>query len=166
MSLAPVDPARDHVLGDPGSAAVIVAYGDFECPYSAGLARAVGVLRGRMGDRFGYVFRHFPLREIHPHAQAAAEAAEAAALEGRFWDAHDLLFAHRRELGDLPRLLAHIGLALDLGSDRLAARVEEDVMSGRDAGVTGTPTIFLNGERYSGFYDAETLHEELEFLCA
>jgi protein-disulfide isomerase len=166
MTLAPVDTARDHTLGDLRSAALIVAYGDFECPYSAGLARSVGVLRERMGDRFGYVFRHFPLREIHPHAQAAAEAAEAAALEGRFWEAHDLLFARRRELRDLPALLERAGLALDLQSDRLAARVEEDVMSGRAAGVRGTPTIFLNGERYSGFYDAETLHEELEFLCA
>jgi CRP-like cAMP-binding protein len=164
----PVDPDRDHVRGPLDAPLTLVEYGDFECPFCGRATGAVDQLRERFGDRLRYVFRHVPLTDVHPHAQLAAEAAEAAAAQGRFWEMHDRLFADQERL--LPsHLLEHaaaIGLdvsrfARDLGSGRYARRVQEDVDSAESSGVEGTPTFFVGGRRHAGPYDADTLAAEL-----
>jgi protein-disulfide isomerase len=121
-----------------------------------------------MGDELCFAYRHFPLTQIHPHAQQAAEAAEAAAVQGRFWELHDLLFTHqdRLTLRDLLGYAAALGLdvpryALELGNHVHAPRVREDFLSGVRSGVNGTPTFFVNGVRHNGGYDLESLLEAL-----
>jgi protein-disulfide isomerase len=146
----------------------MTTYMDFECPFSRNLAEALRDVRARAGGRLEQEFRHFPLREIHPHAQAAAEAAEAARAQGRFEAMHDALFAHQRDLSDIRAIAAEVGLDLEafdreLASGAPAARVEQDVQRGLAEGVDGTPAILIGGERYRGFYDSETLMEEIEF---
>ncbi|MFJ9098137.1 Na+/H+ antiporter NhaA [Streptomyces sp. NPDC102405] len=159
----PVDPARDHVRGPQSAAVTIVEYGDYECRY-CGLAEPVvrDLLRGR--DDVRYVWRHLPLADIHPHAQIAAEAAEAAAHQGAYWEMHDFLLSHQSSLtlADLSAQAAAIGLDLDrfradvrsrVGADRVA----EDVESADLSGVAGTPTFFINGRRHHGAYDIASL---------
>ena len=146
----------------------LTTYMDFECPFSRDLAECLREVRTRVGDRVEQEFRHFPLREIHPHAQAAAEASEAARAQGRFEAMYDALFAHQRNLRDIRAIAAEVGLDLEafdreLAGGAPAARVEEDVQRGLAEGVDGTPAIFIGGERYRGFYDTETLIEEIEF---
>ncbi|MGY1631985.1 Na+/H+ antiporter NhaA [Geodermatophilus sp. SYSU D01186] len=160
----PVDPARDHVRGRVDAPLTLVEYGDFECPFCGRATGAVEELRERFGERLRYVFRHVPLVDVHPHARLAAEAAEAAAAQGRFWEMHDEMFAAQDRLtpGDLLDHAAAIGLdvqrfARDLGAGRHARRVEEDVESAEASGVEGTPTFFVNGRRHAGPYDADTL---------
>ena len=164
----PVDPERDHIRGRVDAPLTLVEYGDFECPFCG---RATGVLhelRERFGDEGRYVFRHLPLTDVHPHAQLAAEAAEAAAAQGRFWEMHDLLFEHQDELApeDLMGYAGDLGLDVeqfvrDLGTARHAARVREDVVSGEASGARGTPTFFIGNMRHIGPYDAETLARAL-----
>ncbi len=169
----PVDPGRDHARGNPDAPAVLVVYGDYECPYSRRAAQEIGLVRRRFDEgRLLVAFRQFPL-DKHPHARAAAEAAEAAARQGRFWEMHDALYAHSRALedDDLRAYAADIGLDVERFEDDLAggapaARVEEDLASGAASGVHGTPTLFVNGRRYSGFYDAETLADVLDEAAA
>jgi Na+:H+ antiporter, NhaA family len=160
----PVDPERDHVRGRVDAPLSLVEYGDFECPFCGRATGAVEELRERFGDRLRYVFRHVPLVDVHPHARLAAEAAEAAAAQGRFWEMHDEMFGAQDRLtpGDLLDHAAAIGLdvqrfARDLGAGRHARRVEEDVESAEVSGVEGTPTFFVNGRRHAGPYDADTL---------
>lgn len=146
----------------------LVTYMDFECPFSRDLAESLREVRARAGDRLEHQFRHFPLRDRHPHAQAAAEAAEAARAQGRFDAMHDALFGHQRDLSDVRAIAAEAGLDLDafdreIASGAPARRVEEDVRRGREAGVDSTPALFIGDERYRGFYDPETLIEEIEF---
>ncbi|MFN8077651.1 MAG: Na+/H+ antiporter NhaA [Kineosporiaceae bacterium] len=166
----PVDPAVDHIRGPVDAPLTVVEYADFECPFCA---RATGLgpaLRQRFGDELRYVMRHLPLTHVHPHAERAALAAEAAAVQGRFWEMHDLLFEHydELELEDLLGYAARIGLdverfARDLGDDaRLAARVRRDVDSAQASGARGTPTFFVAGRRHIGPHDAETLAAALE----
>jgi Na+/H+ antiporter NhaA len=159
----PVDPERDHVRGPAEAPVTVVEYGDFECPYCG---KAEPVMRELLVD-FGdvrYVWRHLPLSDVHPRAELAAEAAEAAAAQGAFWEMHDLLLDHQGDLG--PRALQgyaeQLGLDLDLYHEDLrhhahAPRVEEDVDSADASGVTGTPTFFVNERRHEGAYDIETL---------
>jgi len=154
--------ADDHVRGTIGSRQLVV-YGDFECPYTAAAMRTVGELLAS-GASFQLVFRHFPLRDIHPHAQAASLAAEAAAQQGRFWEMHDLLFRSQRQLeaADLRRKAERLGLDLDRfaayqGDPAVAARVERDVASGERSGVDGTPSLFVDGMRYRGPRDPNSL---------
>jgi Na+/H+ antiporter NhaA len=159
----PVDPERDHIRGPVDAPVTVVEYGDFECPY-CGLAEAV--IRDLLAD-FGdvaYVWRHLPLTDVHPHAQLAAEAAEAAAEQGAFWPMHDVLLEHQGELTvhDLIRYAEQLGLDVerfreDLLSHRGADKVAEDVESADLSGVSGTPTFFINGRRHHGAYDIETL---------
>ncbi|MGY1623559.1 Na+/H+ antiporter NhaA [Geodermatophilus sp. SYSU D00965] len=164
----PVDPERDHVRGPVDAPLTLVEYGDFECPFCGRATGTVEELRARFGDRLRYVFRHVPLVDVHPHAELAAEAAEAAAAQGRFWEFHDRLFAAQDRL-TAPDLLEHaaaVGLdvqrfARDLGASRFARRVEEDVESAEASGVGGTPTFFVGGLRHTGPYDADTLAAEL-----
>ena len=162
---APVD-ATDHTRGV-GGARQVVVYGDFECPYTAPAMRDIGRLLERPAA-FEVVFRHFPLTSIHPHAQSAAEAAEAAARQGRFWEMHDLLFRNqlRLEPADLGRYAQRLGLdlqrfELDLADRAVMARVERDEESGIQSGVDGTPSLFIDGRRYQGPRDPAALSRAL-----
>jgi len=160
---APVDPERDHIRGPVDAPVTVVEYGDFQCPYCG---RAEGVLRELLaghGD-VAYVWRHLPLNDVHPWAQQAAEAAEAAAGQGKFWEMHDLLLDRQEalRLPDLRRYAEEIGLDVEQFSDDLrrhdgAARIAEDVDSADLSGVSGTPTFFINGRRHYGAYDIDTL---------
>ena len=160
---APVDPDRDHIRGPEDAPVTLVEYGDFECPYCG---QAEGVVRELLAD-FGdvrYVWRHLPLNDVHPRAQLAAEAAEAAAEQGAFWEMHDLLLDHQDALRppDLTGYSAQLGLDVerfrhDLNSHAGAGRIAEDVDSADLSGVSGTPTFFVNGRRHYGAYDIDTL---------
>jgi protein-disulfide isomerase len=158
---APVD-ATDHRRGASGGPQLIV-YGDFQCPYTAAVMRDIDRLTER-GTVFEVVFRHYPLREIHAHAQAAAEAAEAAARQDRFWELGDILFRNqlRLDAADLRRYAERIGLdpeqfEADLAHPAIGARIERDVESGAASGVDGTPSLFIDGRRYPGPRDAQSL---------
>ena len=163
----PVD-GRDHVRGPADAPATLVEYGDYECSY-CGLAHPiVEEVQRRLGRQLRFAFRHFPLAEIHPHAQPAAEAAEAAGAQGRFWEMHDLLYKNQHALDDADLLRYAQALELDLTrfvselADRTwETRVREDFMSGVRSGVNGTPTFFVNGVRHDGPWDADSLIEAL-----
>jgi protein-disulfide isomerase len=165
-SLLPeVDDRRDHVRGSVGS--TLLVYGDYECPYTRAAYRSVQRLEAD-GVPFRFVFRHFPLVEIHPHARAAAEASEAAAAQGSFWRMHDLLFRRQKALedADLERYAGEVGLDVDAFREALAAhadlgRIEADRESALRNGATGTPTLFLDGHRYLGSYEREELRRAL-----
>ena len=160
-----VDPDRDHVRGDLDGEVTLVEYADFECPY-CGLAEPIveSLLEGDAGLR--YVWRHLPLREVHPHAQLAAEAAEAAGSQGRFWEMHDVLLDHQGRLtvADLMGYASDIGLDVDrftaeLKSRKHAGHVDADVETADASQVTATPTFFINGQRYTGPVETEALRE-------
>lgn len=164
-----VDAARDHVRGRGDAPLTLVEYGDFECPFCA---RATGLhreLHERFGDELRYVFRHLPLQDVHPHAELAARAAEAADAQGRFWEMHDVLFAHHEQLDyeDLVGYADDIGLDVEeflrsLDQDEVAGRIREDVASAEASGARGTPTFFVGGRRHVGPHDALTLARALE----
>jgi protein-disulfide isomerase len=166
--LTPDIAGRDHVRGRAGAPMRLLIYGDYECPYTRQALISVAQVRGRLGDDFVYAFRNFPLVEIHPHALHASLAAEAADLQGKFWEMHDLLFSHQRELAD-HELVMHaesIGLDVDRFRPDLAdrkglARIEADVESGIRSGVQGTPTIYINGKPHRDAYDATRLIDAL-----
>ena len=153
----PVDPEVDHFRGPVDAPLTLVEYGDMECPFCGRATGVVSELRSRFGDELRYVFRHLPLLEVHPHAQLAAEAVEAAGAQGRFWEMHDRLFAHQDELdaADLLNHAAVLGLDLErfareLGAGTYGQRVRDDVAGAEASGVTGTPTFFVNGVRHEG----------------
>jgi protein-disulfide isomerase len=163
-SVEPLDDKVDHVRGSTG-ARLILEYGDYECPYSRRAFREIERIERRLSGGIRFAFRHFPLTEIHPHALTAAAAAEAAALQDRFWDMHGLLF-HRQEAledDDLRRYAAELGLDVSLfDRDRfrpdVLRRVGRDVESGMASGeVRGTPTLFIDGIVHLGGYDATRL---------
>jgi protein-disulfide isomerase len=166
-TLEPLDEEVDHVRG-PAKGHLIVEYGDYECPYSRQAFEAITQVEQQHG-RIRFAFRHFPLTEIHPHALAAAAAAEAAALQGRFWDMHRLLFDHQHALRDqdLQRYAGRLGLDVTgFDSDRAAAvvqrRIRRDVESGESSGdVLGTPTLFIDGFVHRDGYSVDTLLEAL-----
>jgi protein-disulfide isomerase len=159
-----LDDAVDHVRG-PASGRLILEYGDYECPYSRLAFRAIERVEQEASGGIRFAFRHFPLVEIHPHASAAAASAEAAALQGRFWDLHRLLFHRQRALedDDLRRYATELGLDLarfdeDRFSPEVLRRVQRDVESGVASGeVHGTPTLFIDGVVHRGDYDAAAL---------
>ena len=158
----------DHIIGPDSAGLTLVEYGDFECSYCALAAPVVSELRQLFGESLRFVFRNMPLTELHPHAERAAEAAEAAALQGRFWEMHDLLFEHRTDLSDaaLLRCAAQAGANADAVADALRlgttrAKVERDVEGGIRSGVIGTPTFFVNGTRYEGSWSLEPFAEYL-----
>jgi Na+/H+ antiporter NhaA len=165
---APVDPERDHVRGPEDAPVSLVEYGDFECPYCGQAEPIVRELLSTLGEDVRFVFRHLPLTDVHPHAQMAAEAAEAAGDQGRFWEMHDLLFAHQDALEprDLARYAQELGLDVPRFRDELrrrvhASRVAEDVADADASQVTGTPTFFIDGRRHRGAYDIATLESEI-----
>jgi Na+/H+ antiporter NhaA len=160
----PVDGERDHLRGRADAPVTLVEYGDYECPYCGRAEEVVRQLLADFEDDLGYVWRNLPLTDVHPHAQLAAEAAEAAAAQGAFWPMHDLLMTHQDalEVGDLERYADQLGLDLGRFSDDLrertqTLRIATDVDSADLSGVTGTPSFFVNGRRHDGGYDLTTL---------
>ena len=164
VTLAPLDEKVDHVRGSPVGH-LIIEYGDYECPYSRQAFHAIEQVEQQLGGNMRFAFRHFPLTGIHPHALAAAAAAEAAALQGRFWDMHELLFHRQKALEDTDLLgyAARLGLDVaafdrDRASSAVADRIRRDVDSGLASGrVLGTPTLFIDGAVHRGGYDPPTL---------
>jgi protein-disulfide isomerase len=168
MSIAPLEEGVDHVRG-PSTAPLIVEYGDYECPYSRQAFRAIERLERNVNGEVRFAFRHFPLTEIHPHALGASAAAEAGALQDRFWEVHALLF-HRQsalEDEDLERYGTELDLDLarfevDRASDGVMNRIGRDVESGKASGeVLGTPTLFIDGVVHRGGYEVGALLDAL-----
>jgi protein-disulfide isomerase len=168
MSLAkPVDQS-DHVLGPADAPVTLVEYGDFQCPHCRSAHFYLKNVLATMGDDMCFVFRHMPLAQIHPMAQPAAEAAEAAGAQGKFWPMHDLIYENQDLLG--PPLLIRLGQRLgldmqrfsdDLASHRFLPKVRADFMSAVRSGAAGTPSFFINGEPYEGSFDDESLIDAL-----
>lgn len=163
----PID-TLDHALGPPHGGPVVLEYGDFECPSCAQAYPAVKILMDRFGHRFRFVFRHFPLAEIHPHALLAAEAAEAAGAQGRFWPMHDLLFAHPQHLtsADLRRHAQTLALDLPRFDAELAdhvhlQRVQEHLASGRASHVRSTPGFFVDDAMVDTSFGLDRLSEAI-----
>ncbi|GAB4462191.1 MAG: DsbA family protein [Armatimonadaceae bacterium] len=165
----PVDPARDHLEGRATAPITLLEYGDFECPHCRQAHPIVEEVRQAMGDKVRYAYRHFPLRQMHPHAQLAAEAAEAAAMQGKFWEMHHALFEQAGELDEA--LIQQLAEKLELDTEQFrqdldngtyTERVQEDFSSGVRSGVNGTPTFFINGKRHDGSFDKESLLAALD----
>jgi protein-disulfide isomerase len=160
----PVTEDRDHIQGPADAAVTLVEYGDYECPYCGAAYPIIKEVQTRMGERLRFVFRNFPITTSHPHAEQAAEGAEAAAAQGKFWEMHDLLYENQKRLGDDDLRAYAESIALDverfdkeLAENVHAARVREDFMGGVRSGVNGTPTFYINGVRHDDAYDVETL---------
>jgi protein-disulfide isomerase len=169
----PVSEGRDHLQGPADAPVTLVQYGDYECPYCGAAYPIIKEVQGRMGARLRFVFRNFPISTSHPHAEQAAEAAEAAATQGKFWEMHDHLYEHQRHLrdDDLRSYAEALGLDVDVFDKELAehvhaGRIHEDFMSGVRSGVNGTPTFFINGVRHDDSYDFETLLSAVERAVA
>jgi Na+/H+ antiporter NhaA len=161
-----VDPERDHIRGPDDAPITLVEYGDFECSYCGQAEQVIRELLAQGGSDIRYVWRHLPLNDVHPDAQLAAEASEAAAAQGKFWEMHDLLLSHQDALSlrDLIGYAKELDLDVERAVDEVrrreyAPRVAEDVASADESGVSGTPTFFINGRRHYGVYDIETLTE-------
>ena len=164
----PVNSSSDHIRGSVNNNAPItlVEYGDYECPYTAMAYPIVKEIIRQFGDKIYFVFRNFPLSDIHPHAQYASEAAEAAAAQDKFWQMHDYLFEHQKALDDnhLLQYAQKIGLDIhkfkgDVSRHAYAPLIEESLKGGIDSGVEGTPTFFVNGLRYEDSWDFKTFSE-------
>ena len=161
--------ADDHAQGAPDAAFVLVQYGDYECPYTRRSLVDVEWVRSELGDGLPWVFRNFPLAEIHPHALRAAEAAEAAGAQGRFWEMHASLFRHQTAMGDedLRRYATELGLDTehfdaDLAGGVHLVRIRSDFDGGVRSDVGGTPTFFTNGRRHDGPYTGSVLLAALQ----
>lgn len=162
---------RDHIQGSLSAPVVMLEYGDYECPDCLNAWPIVQELQREFGPRLAFVFRHFPQSSIHPHASAAAQAAEAAGAQGKYWAMHDLLFGHQQDLAtlDLTHLALRLGLEVyrfqsSLDDEKLARKVREDSEGGRRGGVRGTPTFFFNGRRYRGAVNLEAMRSEIQSL--
>jgi protein-disulfide isomerase len=160
---------EDHFAGNPDAPVVLVEYGDYECSFCGQAYPIVQLLRRQFGDALAFVFRNFPLTQAHPHALLAAEAAETAGLQGRFWPMHDTLFTHQDALDPESLLLYARALDLDLerfvadaNSEDVARRIERDIASGVASGVPGTPTFFVNDRRHTGSFAPESLGAAIE----
>jgi protein-disulfide isomerase len=167
--LRPPVSEADHRAGSDDAVVTLVEYGDYECPHCGRAQPVLEEVRKRMGSRQAFVFRHFPLTNVHPHAEHAAEAAEAAASQGRFWEMHEAIFAQQSALTDRDLVSRAKRLGLDAGrvEKELAAgvhagRVRRDFDSGVRSGVNGTPTFFINGARHDGPWEGEALLEALQ----
>ena len=155
--------SQDHVQGQAQAAVTLVEYGDYECPYCGEAYPILKAVQRAMGDQLRFVFRNFPLAEMHPHAVRAAEFAEAASGLGKFWQAHDMLYENQAALRD-EDLYAY-GLRLGLDTDvvaegldgRFDRKIQEDFAGGIRSGVNGTPSLFINGFRYDGERDVDSL---------
>lgn len=154
----------DHVLGRNDAPVTLIEYADFQCPYCARAHKALASLREQLGDDLCLVYRHLPLAHLHPFAEAAAEAAESAAAQGKFWEMHDALFANQVLLNPatLPDMAGNLGLdgervRSEVGACRYRQRVQADAQAARRLGATSTPTFFINGQRYHGESDHAAL---------
>ena len=164
LKLTELQPQRDHIQGPRDAAIQMLEYGDYECPYCGAAHGIVKALQQELGARLCFAFRNFPLANAHPHAQLAAEAAEAAGAQGKFWEAHDMIFENQEALEpeDLAQYATIVGIDVprlvnELQTGVHAPRVREDFQAGVRAGVNGTPTFFINGERYDGVPDFDSL---------
>lgn len=162
-TLIPPVTERDHIQGPADAPVTLVEYGDFECPDCGRAYPIVKEIQRRMGEQLRFVYRHYPLPQ-HPHAVHAAEAAEAAGAQGKFWEMHDTLFEHQRALEDehLLQYAQQLGLDVkrferELKSHTYEERIAEDVESGDISGVFGTPTFYINEQRYEDSYDLKTM---------
>jgi protein-disulfide isomerase len=160
----PVDESRDHIRGAPTASVTLVEYGDFECPHCGQAHYILNDLMSEFEDQLRLVFRHFPLTQLHPHAQHAAEAAESSGAQNRFWEMHDLMFENQEALDDKSLLSFADALGLDanvvardLAEGRYTSRVRQDISSGVHSGVNGTPSFFINGVRHDGPWDLASL---------
>jgi protein-disulfide isomerase len=160
----PVSADRDHIQGPDGAPVTLVEYGDYECPYCGAAYPIIKEIQAQMGERLQFVFRNFPITTSHPHAQEAAEAAEAADAQGHFWEMHDQLFEHQDHLrlDHLRSYARALGLDLkrfdyELADNLYTQKVRDDFMGGVRVGVNGTPTFFINGVRYDGAHNLESL---------
>ena len=167
-SLTVPDPERDHISGSADSSIRLLEYGDYECPFCGEVQPIVKEIQRRLGDDLLFAFRNFPLTNIHPHSEHAAETAEAAGDQGNFWGMHDLLFENQDALEDenLAAYAAELGLDQarligEVTSGVYAPRIREDFKSGVRGGVNGTPTFFINGKRYDGARDLKHLLDAL-----
>ena len=156
--------SRDHIQGNPDAPMSLLEYGDYECPFCGDAQPIVKAVQRGLGDNLAFAYRHFPLTNAHPHAQRAAEAAEASSAQGKFWEMHDVLFENQDALEDedLMQYAATIGLDVprfmrELGARIHTSRVREDFKSGVRSGVNGTPAFFVNGFRYDGPRDVNDL---------
>jgi protein-disulfide isomerase len=159
----PVNTGSDHIRGSINAPITIVEYGDYECPYTGMAYPVVKEIMKQFGDQIYFVFRNFPLNDIHPHAQHAAEAAEAAAAQDKFWQMHDYLFEHQKALDDrhLLEYAKKVGLDIDkfkteMSEHIYAPLINKSLKVGIDSGVEGTPTFFVNGQRYEDSWDLDT----------
>ena len=160
---------KDHAEGSKDAPVTLVEYGDYQCPYCGDAYGIVKKIQEEMGDNLRFVFRNFPLKQSHPHAMHAAEAAEIAAQNGKFWEMHDALYENQNALDDesLKSYAKEIGLdpkkfSEELQNDTFEEKVQADFMSGVESGVNGTPTFFINGARHNGSFDYESLLEALQ----
>jgi protein-disulfide isomerase len=167
-SLKPLLGPHDHILGPPNARLVMVEYGDFQCPHCARAHPIVRQIIARLGDELTFGFRHFPLAKIHLQARLAAQAAEAAGAQGKFWEMHDLLFQNQERLegDDLVQYAADLELDVKRFGDELSAgvylqRVQEDFASGIRSGVNATPTFFIHNKRFNGGYELDSLMDAL-----
>jgi protein-disulfide isomerase len=169
MSLAKPVSATDHAQGPVDAPVTLVEYGDYQCPYCGAAYPIIKAVQARLGDKLRFVFRNFPLQQAHPYAELAAEAAEAAGAQGKFWEMHDALYENQAELGQelIEMLVERLGLdaerfEADLEGRAFQARVKHDFMGGVRSGVNGTPSLFINGERYDESWDEESLAAALQ----
>jgi protein-disulfide isomerase len=160
---------RDHSQGPADATVTLVQYGDYECPYTRQSTTGVRAIQQQLGDKLRFVYRNFPLVQIHPHALHSAEAAEAADAQGKFWEMHDYIFHHQHTLedSDLRRFAEAVGLNVaqydqDMAAHSHLARIEADVESGVESGVGGTPTFYINGARHDGSWEQEVLLSAIE----
>jgi len=156
--------SQDHILGDENASVTLVEYGDYECPYCGAAHPIIKQILETFGPDLRFVYRHFPLTNVHPNAEIAAEAAEAAGSQGKFWPMHDWLFENQQDLGmrSFAAAARHLKLDVPLFLDELAAhahhqKIQADFMGGVRSGVNGTPTFFINGVRHDGSYAYEGL---------
>ncbi|QOL50284.1 DsbA family protein [Massilia litorea] len=172
MSLTKQIDETDHVLGPADAPVTLVEYGDFQCPHCRAAHFYLKNVLATMGEDMRFVFRHMPLTQVHPMAQAAAEAAEAADAQGKFWPMHDLIYENQDLLS--PALLTRLGQRLgldmqrftdDVVSHRFLSKVKEDFMGAVRSGAAGTPSFFINGEPYEGGFDDESLIDALRFAA-
>jgi protein-disulfide isomerase len=159
----------DHVIGNPKASIDLVEYGDYECPYCGAAYPIIKKIQADLKSDLKFVFRNFPLIEIHPHALHAAMAAEAAALQGKFWEMHDLLFENQQFLTpkDLVKYAQKLNLDMKafetaMESKHIKGRIDKDFDSGIRSGVNGTPTFYINGEKYNGYTEEASLLQALK----
>ena len=169
--LVPAVSSKDHVKGEPEAILELVEYGDYQCPYCGRAYVVIRNIRRELGKKLRFVFRNFPLAKIHPQARPTAIAAEAAALQGKFWEMHDIIFEHQDILsaGNMVLFAKNIGLDIaqfenDIQLKALFDRVEQDFESGIRSGVNRTPSFYINGKKYEGYWEENALLEYLKSI--